>query len=162
MVVFPPRLRMSGGERNFLFAICGVGVLSAIFASMIVLRLSAHAPADFISDPFAAWTFLAGAAGGVGAFLSIYHRWLGFAGTSGWVRAAVGGLMISFIGAVAGGTLILPYYGTMFGPFQLIIAMIEMPLLGAIWIMMMICAHKLLVGWRAERDSIFNEDEPLV
>ena len=162
MFVFPPRLRMSEGERNFLFAIFAVGALSALMSSVIVVRLSAYGPASFVSDPFALWTVVAGAAGGLLGFWSTYNRWFGFAGTPGLVRAAFGGLMISFIGTVAGGTLILPYYGTMFGPFQFVIALIETPTLGMLWVVMLICVHKLLEDWRNERDSIFSEKEPPV
>ena len=55
-----------------------------------------------------------------------------------------------------GGTLILPYYGTMFAPMKLIIVMFEVPAFAVLWVAMVACVHMLMIEWRQERDSIFT------
>lgn len=151
------RPRFSQGERSFISAFCGFGMLGAVLAWVSVLRLSEqNLLADGIS-PFAFWTIFAGVVGGFAGFVAGYGRWLGHEGVLGWMRAGIGVVMISLIGAVVAGTLILPYYGTMFGPFQVILVMIEIPALAAIWIAMVLSAHCMVAEWRRERDSIFAD-----
>lgn len=151
---------MSGGERNLVYAILSIGAVGALFAWAVTLRLAAYQPEHLI-DPFAIWTFVAGAVGAACGFLSSYERWLGHAGVGGAIRAAIGGILILMIGSVVAGTLILPYYGTMFAPFQIFIAMIETPALAFTWVGIIVCVHKLMEQWRIERDSIFTVDDPI-
>ena len=156
MFVFRRRPEFTEGERHFYWALFGIGILAAAMACVITIHLSAHEGSSLTYLLFTLWTIVAGFIGGICGFLSSYNRWLGFPGKSGWVRAAAGAVLISGITAVVSGTLILPYYGTMFAPFQFIIAMIEWPYLAVIWGGIMVCAHKLLTSWRRERDSIFK------
>lgn len=160
--VFRSRPRLSGGEKNYLLALSSIGVVGAILAIVVTLRLSAHGAIRIEVDAFTVWTAIAGCIGAMCGFTSVYSRWFGFPEGAGWIRALIGGLLLSGIGSVVAGTLILPYYGTMFAPFQLIIAMIEFPVLGLVWVAIIVCAHKLLEDWRAERESIFQTEEPLV
>lgn len=131
-------------------------------AFIITFRLAVHANDAPASDLFTLWTMVSGFVGAVCGFLSSYGRWLGFPAKAGWVRAGVGGITISGIAAVVAGTMILPYYGTMFAPFQLIIAMIETPALAFVWCGILVTAHKLVETWRAERDSIFASGQAAV
>lgn len=156
MFVFCRRPEFTEGERHFYWALFGIGSLASVMACVITIRLSAHETSSLTYHIFTLWTVVAGFVGGICGFLSSYNRWLGFPGKTGWIRAVTGGVMISGIATVVSGTLILPYYGTMFAPLQFVVAMIEWPYLALIWSGIMICAHKLLVSWRRERESIFE------
>ena len=165
MFVFPPRPRLSAGERQFYIAALIVALMGALLAHVSLSDISAqgHVQDLHLRDPMTLWTLAAGAIGAVAGFGSTYARWFGYAGTVGWIRALYGGVGISLVGSVVGGTLILPYYGTMFGPFQLVIVMIAHPLLALAWVAVLAAVHWLLIPWQAERDSIFRAvKEPLV
>ncbi len=155
---FQPRIRRSGGERNVLFAVIAVAVFGAVLAIDVVVSLAADHPVLHDMSFFTVWALAAGAVGGACGLLSSYRRYFGYDGPLGWLWAFVGGLMVSGIGAVIGGTMVLPYYGTMFAPFKLIIVMFERPAFAVIWVAMVICVHKLVQQWRQERDSIFKVD----
>lgn len=150
------RLFLSAGERSFYTALVGVSFLSAIIAFQVVTRLSAgsHGVSSFTG--FDIWAIIAGCVGGGVAFTLSYRRWFGFAGWRGFGSAVCGGIAVSFVGSLIAGTMVLPFYGTMFGPFQLIISMITSPLLCLLWWTNLISAHLLIVKWRDERDSIFE------
>lgn len=162
MFAFRPRGRLTDGEKNFLTALFGTTALSAMLAYVTILRFTQATFALSDLDPLTVWTVAAGGIGGFCAFFSCHRTYLGFPGLVGWIWAGFGAVMITAVAAVIGGTLILPYYGTMFAPFQVVVAMIEFPYLAAAWIAMLVCAHKLLQPWRRERDSIFAEKEPIV
>ena len=149
------RLRVSQGERGFISASLGIGILGAVLAYVGTSQLSGEISMLDRVNPFAYWTIFAGLVGGLVGFFAGYRRWLGHAGALGWIRAIFGALMISLIGAVVAGTMILPYYGTMFAPFQVILMMIETPLLAVVWVAMILSAHCMILQWRQERDSIF-------
>ena len=143
------------GERRFVVALFGTCILGAVFAWVAVSRLSDSGPTSQYEIAFSYWSGVAGFVGAAAGFWSSYGRWFGHAGAGGWANAVIGSLAISGIGSVVAGSLILPIYGTMFGPLQLITTMIDKPLLALSWLGMLICAHGLLVSWRSERDSIF-------
>lgn len=160
--MFPPRLRLTPGERQFYLAVAFVALMGAVLACVITGRLASQGGGLVMSDPYTMWTLFAGAAGALAGFFSAYANWFGCPGPAGWIRAIIGGVVLSAVGSVVSGTLILPYYGTMFAPFQLIIAMIAYPALALAWIATLATAHRLLCTWRAERDSIFFTEEPVV
>jgi hypothetical protein len=147
--------RFSSGERSFIAAMVGTSIVGAVLACVAVSRLSEKAPASHCEILFTLWTLVTGVVGGVVGLWSTYERWFGYEGIAGWISASIGGMIVTMIGAVVAGTLILPFYGTMFGPLQVIMVMIESPVLAVIWFGMMGCAHRLLRHWRVERDSIF-------
>jgi hypothetical protein len=134
----------------------GTSILGAMLACVAVMRLSDASLGGDGSLAITYWTIFAGCVGGAFGFWACYERWFGYAGIGGWISAAFGALAFSGIGSVTAGTLILPLYGTMFGPLQLIMTMIGKPMLAVIWLGMMICTHGLLGQWRRERDSIFS------
>lgn len=148
--------QISRGERSFIVAMLGTSILGAMLACVAVMRLSENTAQTDASHAITYWTILAGCIGGASGFWISYERWFGHAGAAGWLSAVIGALVVSGIGSVIAGTLILPLYGTMFGPLQLIMMMIAYPSLAAIWLGMMLCAHGLLSQWRRERDSIFQ------
>ena len=156
------RIHRSGGERNVVIAVFAVAVLGAVLAIDVVASLANDQPVLQDIKFFTFWALLAGAVGGTCGLLTSYRKYFGYEGLSGWCWAFFGGLMVSGIGAVVGGTLILPYYGTMFAPMKLIVVMFERPVFAFIWVAMVVCVHKLVAEWRTERDSIFKPDpEPM-
>jgi len=162
LFVFQPLSRPTRGERQFYIAMVFLALMGALLACTITMRLAAQGADRIALDPFTVWTLFAGAVGALTAFFGAYSRWFGHPGLGGWGRAAIGGLIISGVGSVVGGSLILPYYGTMFAPFQLVIAMIGYPALGIAWIATLAAVHRLLIQWQAERNSIFYQQEPIV
>lgn len=148
-------LSFSAGERNFLWALIGTCLVGAILSCIAVLRLTETYPASQFELAFTSWTAVAGFVGAGAALWSTYNRWFGKPGTAGWISAMIGALLVSGIGSVVAGSLILPLYGTMFGPLQLFVTLIDTPVLAVVWFGMLMCAHVLLTRWRSERDSIF-------
>ena len=67
---------------------------------------------------------------------------------------------ISFVGALIGGTLALPFYGTMFGPFTLVVTLLNAPFLAVLWIWTLFSAHLMIKERRIERDSIIYLELP--
>jgi hypothetical protein len=63
---------------------------------------------------------------------------------------------VTFIGSLIGGTLGLPFYGTMFGPFIVVVTLMGAPLLAMLWAFNLLGAHVLLGIYRSERDTIFT------
>lgn len=106
--------------------------------------------------PFAAydyWVIFSAAVGGcIGLYLG--HDRLGHAGARGFGRAVLGMIWISFVGALFGGTLALPFYGTMFGPFTLVVTLIKAPILALLWTSSLLSAHFMIKVRRDERDSV--------
>lgn len=151
--------QISRGERSFIFAMIGTSILGATLSCVAVMHLSETSPESRISTAITYWTLLAGCIGGASGLWACYERWFGHEGARGWASALIGAFITSGIGSVIAGTLILPFYGTMFGPFQLIMLIVAYPSLGLIWLGMLMCAHGLLGQWRQERDSIFQSGQ---
>ncbi|MCW1951376.1 MAG: hypothetical protein KIH44_008410, partial [Octadecabacter sp.] len=55
-----------------------------------------------------------------------------------------------------GGTLGLPLYGTMFGPFIVVVTLLGAPILAMLWAFTLLGIHILLASYQRERDSIFT------
>ncbi len=145
--------QISRGERSFICAMLGTSVLGAMLACVAVLSLSDRTGGTSMAITY--WTLFSGCIGGAAGLWASYERWFGYAGIGGWLSALCGALVATGVGSVIGGTLILPFYGTMFAPFQLAMIFVLDPILGFIWLGMLLCSHVLLKQWRVERDSIF-------
>lgn len=140
------------GERGLIAAYAVVSLLGAGLAFAAVSGLGAGAGGPL--SPFEIWTIAAGAIGGA-AGLGLSGELLGRPGRAGWRRAALGMVVASFAGSLVVGTLILPLWGTMFGPLALAVTLAGEPLLALIWACGLLAVHRLLIPWRRERDSIF-------
>ena len=146
---------LTQGEQSVLLAFFGVAFFGAALALNVVVTLGGQ---DALVHPFAAydyWVVLSGAIGGC-AGLYLGRGWMGWPGLRGIAFAIIGTLWISFLGGLVGGSLALPFYGTMFGPFTLFVSLFSAPLLALFWGGILIAGHFLLMIWRSERDSIFN------
>lgn len=97
--------------------------------------------------------------------LRIYHVWImgcgaigaavglvlardefGSAGLWGLARAVAGTLWTSLFASVIAGTMALPLYGTMFGPFTMALTFTATPMMAGVWLTSLMLVHlKLLV-----------------
>ena len=142
------------GERSFVLAHAATAMLGALLAFNAVMRMRQDA---FFAQPmsvYGIWIVLSGALGGaLGLYLN-RHR-MGQVGSAGAVQALSAIVMSNVTGAVICGTLALPLYGTMFGPFALIMILVSSPMVFVLWLANQFAAHLLLARFHAERDSIF-------
>ncbi|PVA07033.1 hypothetical protein [Thalassorhabdomicrobium marinisediminis] len=143
----------SEGERARALAFLVVGISSAGLGFLAVLRLEGASVFDGISA-YQLWIIAASALGGLAALFLSGDR-MGQAGVAGALRGVAGAIWVTFIGAVIGGTLSLPLYGTMFGPFIVCVTLLGAPLLALLWATNLIAVHILMGVYQRERDSIF-------
>lgn len=153
------RMSLTEGEQSILLAFFGVGFFGAALALNVVTTLGGHADMFHAFSTYDYWIVLSGATGGcVGLYMG--RNWMGLPGMRGIVFALIGMIWISFLGGLVGGTLALPIYGTMFGPFTLFVSLFSAPLLALFWGCILLAAHFLIMMWRTERDSIFHAVMP--
>lgn len=146
--------KLTQGERSFVLAHFATAVFGAGVAFAAVMRTGGGA---YFSRPMTAYEIWVVLAGAIGAALGLFlnrHR-MGQGGTHGAVLALGAVVMSNGTGAVIGGTLALPVYGTMFGPLALVIVLVGSPLLTLIWLASQIAAHLLMARFHDERNSIF-------
>ena len=145
---------LTDGERRFVVAHLASAMIGAILAFNAVMRMG---QGKFFAQPLSAyeiWIILAGAIGGaLGLYLN-RHR-MGQGGPIGVLQALGATVMANMTGAVICGTLALPLYGTMFGPFTMIVILVSSPMVFVIWVGNQVAAHLLMARYYAERDSIF-------
>jgi len=146
--------RSSDGERARALAFFLVGISSAVLGYLAVLHLDGAALFDRMSG-YQWWIVFASAIGGMSALFLAGDR-LGQAGWIGVLRAGAGGIWVTFIGSLIGGTLSLPLYGTMFGPFIVVVTLMGAPVLAMLWVFNLIGMHVLMGIYQRERDSIFT------
>ena len=131
-----------------------LGVVAFLGAGVGYETLVFLAP-EQILDPsvtsYEIWVILSAMIGACGALLSMLDHF-GHRGVRGAFRLIRGGLSVTFLGSLIGGTLAMPMFGTMFGPFAFVMLFVTKPSVGAMWAGSLIAAHILLRGWRVERD----------
>lgn len=152
-------LNLTQGERSMALAYFGVAFFGAVLGLNVVLTLGGAAAWIAPFDAYDYWVIFSGAAGGC-AGLYFGHDWMGHAGPRGFGRALLGVIWVSFLGALIGGTLALPFYGTMFGPFTLLMTLLSAPIVAAMWISALLSAHLMIKVRRVERDSILHVTLP--
>ena len=143
------------GERGLILAGIGVAMFGAALSFSVVNRLGGDPEIIRISGLYDLWSIVAGSVGAVAA-LYIGRGSFGYPGALGWSRAFVGIGFVTFVGALIGGTLALPIFGTMFGPFALALTLFAHPPLGFFWVFILVCTHLLAINYRRERDSVFG------
>jgi hypothetical protein len=129
-------------------------LLGAVVALTAIVRMR---QGEFFSEPMTAyslWFILSGAIGGALGLYMHRHR-MGQGGSYPAVQALGAIVLSNATGAVICGTLTLPLYGTMFGPFTLIMILVSSPVVSLIWLVNQLAVHLLLARFHAERDSIF-------
>ena len=149
------RLDLTAGERSLLQAYLAVGGMSAVLALTVVAHLDRGAVLLQAPSAYAGWLLVSGAVAGVAALRAVRHR-IGLPGAVGAFSTAGAALVATLIAGVVGGSLALPVYGTMFGPFSLLVTLAAMPGLGIAWLGCFVLAHLWIRLWHVERDSIFH------
>lgn len=151
------RDKQSEGERARALAYFLVGVCSAFLGLLAVLHLNSES----LFDRFSLYEWWIVTASGVGGMIALFLSGdrMGQAGLRGFARAMAGGIWVTFVGALIGGTLSLPLYGTMFGPFIVTVTLIGAPGLAILWLCNLISVHLLMKIYQLERETIFERDE---
>jgi hypothetical protein len=149
-----PLLHLTRGERRWALAHGLMALYGAGVGLIAAVRLGHGGSIDHGLGLYDAWIILAAALGGICALWVLRARF-GHPGLSGVHQALIGGLGISLLGPVIAGTLALPIYGTMFGPFTLAVILAGTPFLALCWVSALALVHHLMMARVAERDSIF-------
>ena len=146
--------KLTEGERARALAFMLAGVCSAALGFLAVLHLDRSVMFNGMSW-YQTWIVAASGIGGVVALFLSGDR-MGQTGIKGAARGFAGAVWVTFIGALIGGTLGLPFYGTMFGPFIVCVTLLGAPLLAILWAFNLFGIHMLLGVYQRERDSIFT------
>jgi uncharacterized membrane protein YeaQ/YmgE (transglycosylase-associated protein family) len=147
--------KMSSGEGRVLLSVLVVAIFGAAVCLFVVTQLGGGTE---ILRPLSNYDIWAIIAGGIGAACGLYlgRDWFGHENWQGWVKMAIGTVIVTFMASVVGGTFALPLYGTMFGPLSVAMTLFGSPLLLIIWVATLVIAHLQTRKWRIERDSIFH------
>ena len=148
------KAKLSEGERARALAFLLAGVCSAVLGFLAVHHLDQTALFDGLSL-YQTWIIAASGLGGMIALFLSGDR-MGQSGHKGAMRALAGAIWVTFIGALIGGTLGLPLYGTMFAPFIVVVTLMGAPILAMLWAFNLLGIHFLLASYQRERDSIFT------
>lgn len=148
------RRKFSEGERARALAFVLVGVCSALMGYLAVLHLDRAALFESLNG-YRRWIVAVSGFGGMLALFLSGDR-LGQPGSKGAAKGAAGALWVTFIGALISGTMALPFYGTMFGPFVVFLTLIGAPLLIILWCFNFVSVPILLGIYQRERDTIFK------
>lgn len=153
-----PHVALTHGERLRRAAYAATAIAGAVLALAVAVRLGHGAEDGPRLSTYDIWVTLAGLAGGfVG--LRLTEHLFGHPGAWGFLRAAGGLVLICVTAPVVAGSLALPLYGTMFGPFMFGTTLFAVPLLGLIWAGTLLAVHLCLAPWRRERDSVFAKPD---
>lgn len=141
---FTEFMYLTRGEKAFVSA---YAIVIAISAGLTMLVMSGvEGPSALPQEPslYVLWVIFAGAlSGGIGLFAA--RGWMGQTGLLGFARATVGAIAVVLLGAIIAGTLILPVYGTFYGPFLLLSEFIGKPWIAFAWFAALFGAHYLMV-----------------
>lgn len=148
--------RQSLGERRMFLGCLITAVFGALLALIVVLRLDQQAMFQRPLSYYEWWIVLSGALGGAAGVMLARDR----LGRDGVTDPLIGIAIMTFAAAITGGTLALPLYGTMFGPFTLAIIFAAQPLVAGLWLANAVAVHFMVRSWHSERDSIFGVSPP--
>ncbi len=147
--------RFTYGQRRAFGGYVVSALMGGILGVFMALKLATDKGFDNALSVGQLWLILASAAGAV---LGLYfvRNLFGRAGAIGFLWASLGGLALIFVGGIAGGTIALPGFGTMFGVLLLVSTIVEAPLtVLVIWGAVMII-HLQFRDYVKERNSILN------
>ncbi len=145
---------LTEGERARMLAFVLVGACSAGLGYLAVL----HLDRAVFFDGFGLYQTWIVVASGIGGMIELFLSGdrMGQPGPAGSARAVAGAIWVTFIGALIGGTLGLPFYGTMFGPFIVVVTLMGAPMLAMLWAFNLFGIHVLMGIYQSERDTIFT------
>lgn len=150
------RPSFSEGEKKVLIGQGMTGVFGALLAMVVVIRLDGSA---FFERPITAYEWWIIAAGFIGGWFGTALA-KGRLGRPGLINLLLGMGIVTVAAPIIAGTLGLPLYGTMFGPFTLALILYASPITAGLWVANLIGVHVLNRTWHAERDSIFGAQPP--
>ena len=150
--------RPSPGEARLLTAGALTGAIGALTAFVAVTQFQARGDLLRVWSGSDIWCAFAGACGAIQG-LYMWRRWLGQPGAVGALRAVAGLSLALLTGAVIAGTLILPVYGTMFGPVLAGVTILSHPMLTLGWICGLVLMHLTTRDWRIERQRLMQRME---
>lgn len=149
------RTRPTRGENLRIAAFILGGIAGALLclASVDALDPPDTMAASSLWGPFL-WRLMAGFIGTIGILWLCRGRF-GWPGPRGWLAMGQGVVLVTVFAPVAAGTLVLPFYGTMFGPLALVITLLHRPLLALVWFGTLVAGHRMAMVYREERATIF-------
>lgn len=143
---------MTAGERGLIEAYFAMIVVSALSAVLVVAHLDGG---TLVAPwPYLAWVVACGGLGGLAAMRMVRDR-IGLPGPRGIVGSISAAVVATVVIGIVAGSLMLPIYGTMFGPFSLVVTLLASPGLAVAWIGCFVLVHLRVRLWHIERDSIF-------
>jgi hypothetical protein len=147
---------LSKGEARLFLGCLFTALFGAALAFIVVLRLDSGAVFGRSMTAYEYWIVTSGFIGGAaGVYLSRHAL-----GHSGFAITLRGMVSTTFLAALIAGTLGLPLYGTMFGPFTLVLIFVASPITASLWFCNLFAVHVLVREWQRERNSIFGEELP--
>lgn len=155
----PSRGQLTNGECALVLSLIVTGLFGAIVGLMTVMRFDEGVLLRRSMTFYEGWVVFSGAVGAAAGLYILRHK-IGGHGLRGLLQSLGGLVVVSVLGAVIAGSLALPLYGTMFGPFTLAVILAGSPIMAAVWIANQVAAHLLVQQYHKERDSIFAEPEP--
>lgn len=147
---------LSKGEARLFLGCLFTALFGAALAFIVVLRLDSGAVFNRPMTTYEYWIVTSGFIGGAAAVYLSRHT-LGHSGVSITLR---GMASTTFLAALIAGTLGLPLYGTMFGPFTLVLIFAASPITAILWFCNLYAVHVFIREWQRERNSIFGEEMP--
>lgn len=93
--------------------------------------------------------------GGLGSAILVRDR-LGREGTRGVLSAIAGGVLATALLGIIAGTIVLPIFGTMFGPWLVLMTAATKPWYVLPWIASLYGMHKARRSYLAEQETLFR------
>lgn len=149
-------IMLSKGETRLMLACVFTALFSAAIAFIIVVRLDPNAVFNRPLTTYEYWIVVSGFLGGASATFFNRHA----LGQTDYLMVLRGLASTTFLSALIAGTLALPLYGTMFGPFTLVVVFFAAPMTALLWFFNLVAVHILVREWQSERDSIFGDQRP--
>ena len=146
------------GERRLFLAYANNAFFGFCFGLFVIMHLDSDAVFSRGLTLWEGWVVFSGVIGAVLALRLSRDRF----GRAGQAFPVAGSLLVTAIGPIIAGSLALPGYGTMFGPFSVGVIFFAAPITLALWIGNLYSTHMLLRAWHAERESIFGAPQPLM
>lgn len=150
MVFTPP----SPAERMVFMGYAGVAVCGAILGSEALSGLQGHI--DLMGEDIAQGMLAVASAVGGCIAAGLLRDKFGFSGRAGALRALLGVVFATATLGIAAGTFVLPVFGTMFGPWLLVVTLVTKPLVALPWLLSLLGFHLAFRSYRREQNTVFR------
>ena len=147
----------SPAERTLLLAYMGLAACGAMLGSEALSGLQGLV--DVIGEGVALWVLALASAGGACISGYLLRDRFGFVGRMGFTKACFGSVLATLALGVAAGTLVLPIFGTMFGPWLLVLTIATKPWMALPWLAALYGFHLAFISYRNERKTIYRHVE---